>query len=68
MIDFLTVAVYIVVWWLVLALLVPIRGNPEDTPAPGNAPSAPKKTYLKQKIIGATLFAVPITWGIMQLY
>ncbi len=68
MFDFLTIAIYVVVWWLVFSMLIPIAGKPSAEPGQGHAPGSPHKAYLKQKVIGASLIAVPITWGLAKLF
>lgn len=54
--------IYIVSWWMLLFMLLPIKGGAAAEKAEGNAYySAPKKTYLKQKLIGTSLLALLVT-------
>ena len=59
-------AIFFVLWFLIMGLLVPIRNEPEENPLPGNAPSAPAKIFMRRKILAATLVCLPLTYGIMR--
>jgi predicted secreted protein len=56
------IAVYIVIWWLVLFTVLPWGAAPPDHPEPGHAPSAPARPRLLLKfavntVIAAIVFA-----------
>lgn len=60
------VAVYFVVWWISLFMVLPWGNRPDETPAPGNAPSAPKKPRIWWKF-GATTILAAVIWGVIYL-
>lgn len=57
------IVIFIVCWWLVLFMLLPIGAEPEETPVPGNAESAPAKPRLLIKMLAATVLAGLLTLG-----
>ena len=64
---FFIIAIYAVVWWMVLFIVQPIGNAPEENPLPGFAPSAPKNPRIKQKLIWATVISVPVTAALYAL-
>jgi predicted secreted protein len=57
------IAVYVVIWWLVLFTVLPWGVRPPENPVPGQATSAPDRPRLLLKFvvttaISALLFAV----------
>ena len=62
------IAVYVVIWWLVLFMVLPWGQQPVDTEdvAKGHASSAPKKPRLLFKMLVTTAIA-GVFWGIFYL-
>ena len=60
------VAVYFVVWWISLFMVLPWGNRPDENPEPGHAPSAPKKPRIWQKFAATTVLAALI-WGVIFL-
>lgn len=58
---------YIVVWWLVFFMALPFGAEPEVSPLPGHAESAPARPRLWLKAGAATVLAGLITWGFAAL-
>ena len=56
------IAVYVVVWWIVLFMVLPWGAAPVDMPEPGHAESAPARPRLWLKAGVTTLIAAAI-WG-----
>ena len=54
-------AVYFIVWWVVLFAVLPWGVRPSDTPLPGNAPSAPENPRLWLKA-GVTTAIAGLVW------
>lgn len=54
-------AVYFIVWWVVLFTVLPWGVRPADTPLPGNAPSAPENPRLWLKA-GVTTAIAGLVW------
>lgn len=54
-------AVYFVVWWVVLFTVLPWGVRSADTPLPGNAPSAPENPRLWLKA-GVTTAIAGLVW------
>lgn len=48
-------------WWMVFYLTLPFGVKHDDDQIIGQASSAPKKTYIKQKIIITTIITMIIT-------
>ena len=55
------VAVYFIVWWVVLFTVLPWGVHPPETPLPGNAPSAPENPRLWIKA-GVTTAIAALVW------
>lgn len=49
---------YAVAWWLVLFMLLPIKAQLPVNPETGHAAGAPAKTYLRWKLLGATVIGL----------
>lgn len=61
------IAIYFVVWWTVLFVVLPfsVRGQHEDGEVTdGTDPGAPVKTYLWQKALITTILAAALTVAI----
>ena len=51
------IAVYVVIWWLVLFTVLPWGAQAPDSPEPGHATSAPAKPRLLLKFAVTTVVA-----------
>ena len=56
--------VYVVCWWLLLLMALPIGVRPTEDNTPGVEPAAPEKTYLGIKCVVVSVLAVLATWAI----
>lgn len=65
---FLAVVIFITSWVVLLFILLPIGIVREDNPIPGQPLSAPKKIFLKQKMLINTVLSLLVTAGFMWLY
>ena len=54
-------AVFLIVWWIVLFIFLPIGVSKDDNVLSGNDPGAPRQTNLKKKIIWTTVSALFLT-------
>jgi len=54
------IMIYIMGWWVVLFILLPIGSQPQTEEGVGYH-AAPKRTYLPYKLLGATVLAFPLT-------
>jgi predicted secreted protein len=64
------IAVYFVIWWLVLFAMLPIGVKSQEEAgdiAPGSDPGAPAKPMLLKKMVWTTLVAFPIL-GVVVLW
>lgn len=53
---------FLVIWWLVFFMALPIGVRPPEEPQPGTVPSAPERPYLLWKVLGTTVIAALLTW------
>ncbi len=60
------IAVYLIVWWTVLFMVLPWGAHKEDNPEPGHAASAPARPMLKLKFMVTTGLAA-VVWGVIYL-
>jgi predicted secreted protein len=60
-------AVYVVVWWIVLFTVLPWGAQPPDNPQPGHATSAPEKPRMWIKAGVTTVIAAIVWLGIYWL-
>ena len=58
------VAVYLIVWWLVLFTVLPWGARPPDDPEPGHVQSAPANPRLRLKFAITTALAA-IVWTVI---
>jgi len=60
------VAIYLVIWWIVIFMVLPWGVQPVSTEdiAKGHAPSAPKHPYMARKLLATTVLA-GVIWGIV---
>ena len=58
------VAIYFLIWWIVLFAVLPwgVRAQDEDSP-PGTDPGAPRVPRLRAKLIWTTVVA-GVVWGV----
>lgn len=61
------IAVYFVVWWVVLFAVLPWGAHPPDEPEPGMAPSAPRKPRILLKFAVTTVVAAVVWAGIYMV-
>jgi predicted secreted protein len=57
------IAVYFVIWWIVLFAVLPFGVKIPEKPEPGHATSAPEKPLLLRKALWTTLIAAVIWTG-----
>ena len=65
------VALYFVVWWTLLFVILPIRNQAETDPAlvvPGQDPGAPATPRLREKALWTTLLASVVFLGAIPLF
>ena len=55
---------YILLWWLVLFMLLPLGVKTPQNPALGHDPGAPEKPHHAAKFAAATLLAGGLTWAV----
>jgi predicted secreted protein len=60
MTSFEYIMIYTLTWWMMLFILLPVGAKPAEEGGVAYA-SAPKQSYLKRKLLGATLLAIPMT-------
>ena len=58
------IAVYLIVWWLVLFTVLPWGARPPETPEPGHVESAPANPRLRLKFAVTTLVA-GLVWAVI---
>jgi len=61
-------AVFVIVWWLVLFMVLPFGARPPDHVEPGHAPSAPARPRLGLKMLITTLIAIGVTAAILWVF
>lgn len=55
------IVVLVMIWWVVLFMVLPIAVKKDDHLQPGNDPGAPGKSYIKVKMLAATIIAFILT-------
>lgn len=55
------IVVFVIVWWLVLFMALPVGVVSEQNPQAGNMKGAPKNPNLKKKLIVTTLVTIILT-------
>lgn len=58
------VVVYLIAWWVILFMILPLGVRTSEEPEPGHAPSAPVRPQLKKKFLATTL-AAAVVWLIV---
>lgn len=61
------IAMYFVIWWVSLFLVLPFRVETETNPGKGHAPGAPRNPHLKKKLIANTILAALLWLAIYAL-
>ena len=63
------IVVYILLWWLVFFMALPVGVQaPSDTEiGKGHAASAPKRPYLRRKVLAATVIAAVLWVGVFLI-
>ena len=56
--------VYILLWWLVFFMALPVGVRVPDDPEVGHATSAPSAPHLGKKVAAATVIAL-LLWGVV---
>ena len=56
-----SLAIYLILWWLVLFLVLPFGVKKDQSIISGNYPGAPKETFLKKKIILTSIISLFLT-------
>ena len=56
-----SIAIYFLIWWVMLFAVLPWGVQREENPEPGHDPGAPVKTHLWAKI-GATTLLSAVVW------
>ncbi len=56
-----SLAIYLILWWLVLFLVLPFGVKKDQSIISGNDPGAPKETFLKKKIILTSIISLFLT-------
>ncbi len=51
------IVIFVIIWWLVLFLTLPIGIQRDENVSKGNDPGAPKNPMLKKKIIFTTIIS-----------
>lgn len=57
------IVVFVVLWWLVFFILLPIGTNPDNAPEKGHASSAPANPNIKKKMLITTIVTFLLTTG-----
>jgi predicted secreted protein len=61
-----TIAIFVVVWWIVLFMVLPFGVTRDESPVAGADPGAPARPYMLRKVLVTTVLAGLITWGIVH--
>ncbi len=52
------IVVYVLLWWWVLFMILPIKANPPHKTVLGHSMSAPENPYIVRKFIFATIISM----------
>jgi predicted secreted protein len=58
------ILLYVIIWWVVLFMVLPVGARPPEDPQPGNAPGAPEKPMLGRKALATTVIAAAVWAGV----
>ena len=61
MLSFDFIIIYIILWWIVLFVLLPIGVEKEENIKVGNDPGAPKNPMIKKKLLYSTIITFFLT-------
>lgn len=61
------IVTFVVAWWLIFFMALPIGATPEESPQPGNVESAPARPRLLLKAAVTTVLAALATWAVAWL-
>lgn len=61
------IVIYVTLWWITLFTLLPFGAHSVESPERGHDHGAPKKSYLKIKLLLTTLIAALLWFGIEHL-
>jgi predicted secreted protein len=62
------IAVYFVIWWIVLFAVLPFGVKIPENPEPGHATSAPEKPMLLRKALWTSVIAAVIWTGFFLVH
>lgn len=54
------IVVYLITWWVVLFMILPLGVRAPDAPVAGHAPSAPTRPRIRRKFLLTTIVAAVI--------
>jgi len=63
------IVVYVLLWWMVLFMALPVGVRVPDVPGDGHASSAPAHPLMLKKVIATTLIAGVlwfVVWGLIE--
>jgi len=55
------IVVFVISWWMVLFMVLPIGVHTSKNPEKGHADSAPEKPHIGKKFLATTMIAITIT-------
>lgn len=58
------IVVYVLLWWWVFFMSLPIGVRRADSVEVGHEPGAPEKPYLGKKVLAATVIAAVLWFGV----
>ncbi len=61
------VFIYLVAWWLVLFMVLPVGIKTDDDVKQGNDTGAPKRARIKKRILWTSLITLVITFAVVWL-
>ena len=56
---------FVLIWWIIFFITLPLKISVPDKHHQGNASSAPKKTYIGIKVIVTTLISIIIIFFLL---
>lgn len=60
------IVVYVILWWWILFMVLPVGVNREEDVQPGNDAGAPQKPNLVPKLVATTVIAAVVWIGVDQ--
>ena len=57
------IVVFVIIWWLVFFMALPVGVNPEENPEGGNMKGAPKNPNIGIKALVTTIITTILTGG-----